>query len=82
MNMNLKQKLKNEPVVLGAAIPALAGAVLVLLVSFGIPITPDQADAIVNVLTLAIPLAMMVGAWIARSKVSPVDRGDGSDADE
>lgn len=68
----MKNVVKTEPVITAAAIPLLVGAVLILLVSFGIPVTPEQADAIVNVIELAIPIAMGVGAYLARRQVSPV----------
>lgn len=63
----MKKFLKNEPVVSAAVITGLVGAILRLLISFGIDITGDQVEAILDVVTLAAPI---VGALIARRFVT------------
>ena len=63
----VKNLVKNEPVVSAAVITGLVGALLRLLISFGIDITPDQVEAILDVVTLAAPI---VGAPIARRFVT------------
>lgn len=63
----VKNLVKNEPVVSAAVITGLVGALLRLLISFGIDITPDQVEAILDVVTLAAPI---VGALIARRFVT------------
>ena len=54
-------RLRNEPVL----VTTLVGALLVLLVQFGVPLSDGQADAITA-------LVIAVLAVFARSKVSPV----------
>ena len=63
----VKNLVKNEPVVSAAVITGLVGALLRLLISFGIDITQDQVEAILDVVTLAAPI---VGALIARRFVT------------
>lgn len=63
----VKNLVKNEPVVSAAVITGLVGAILRLLISFGIDITQDQVEAILDVVTLAAPI---VGALIARRFVT------------
>lgn len=53
-------RLRDEPVLLTTVV----GAVLVLLVQFGVPISDGQADAVTAVLVAVL-------AVFARSKVSP-----------
>ena len=63
----VKNLVKNEPVGSAAVITGLVGAILRLLISFGIDITQDQVEAILDVVTLAAPI---VGALIARRFVT------------
>lgn len=65
----VKNLVKNEPVVSAAVITGIVGALLRLLIAFGIDITSDQVEAILDVVTL---LAPIVGALVARRFVSPV----------
>lgn len=58
-----------EPVLAAGALAGIVGAVLVLLVSFGVRVTEDQQKAILAVVTL---LAPIIAAWVARSKVTPM----------
>jgi uncharacterized membrane protein YccC len=53
-------KIQNEPVLL----TTLVGAILGLLIVFGVPVTDDQKTAIVLVVTALL-------AIVARSQVSP-----------
>ena len=64
--------MKNEPLVTVATITALVGAVIGLLVAFGVPLTSDQQTAILGVTTVAAPLVV---ALFVRSRVTPVDKG-------
>lgn len=64
--------LSHEPVLTAAGIGALVSAVLVLMVRFGLPLSTDQQEAIITVVTLVAPL--LIAAWIARSKVVPVSK--------
>lgn len=59
--------LRNEPVVSAAVITALVGALLRLLIAFGIDISSDQVEAILDLVTLAAPI---VGALVARRFVT------------
>jgi hypothetical protein len=71
--------MKNEPVIVRAAI-TLAGAVVAVLVAFNVPITDQQQDAILG---LVLAVAMVVLALWARSAVTPnsnvVEQKKGSD---
>lgn len=73
--MNTHKKLSNEPVITAAAIGALVGAVLSLLISFGVPVTGDQVEAIKSLAELLAPIISMgVAAVIARGRVTPVSK--------
>lgn len=78
----MKNLIQSEPVVSAAAISALVGAVIGVLVAFGVPVSGDQADAILNLVAVLAPaVSMLVGAAIARSKATPnthvLERRDG-----
>lgn len=60
--------MNKEPVATIAGVQAAVAAVLVLLVSFGVPLTQDQQVAILGVAATVLPLVFAV--W-TRSKVSP-----------
>lgn len=58
--------MKNEPIVIRAALGALLG----LLVSFGVKLSGVQVDAIMALADAVIPLALaLIGALSARGKV-------------
>lgn len=57
----LIERIKDEPVLL----TALVGAVLDLVIVFGVPVTPEQKVAILAVVTTLLAL-------FARSQVTPV----------
>lgn len=61
--------LQTEPAVSVGSIGAIVTALLVLLISFGVPITPDQRAAISALAALVIPI---VAAIVIRSQVTPV----------
>lgn len=63
----IKKTLRNEPVVSAAIITGLVGALLRLLIAFGIDISSEQVEAILDVVTLAAPV---VGAFVARRFVT------------
>ena len=60
--------MKNEPAVSVGSITAAVAAVLVLLVSFGVPLSDDQQKAILGVVAVVAPL---LGAVLIRGKVTP-----------
>lgn len=63
--------LKNnrEPLITGAIVVSLVAAAIQLLVAFGIPLTPDQTQAIMGFVTILAPLVV---AWLVRGKVTPL----------
>ena len=54
----------NEPVITTAAIVAAVTAGITLLVSFGVPLTPDQQTAILGAVAVLAPFAL---AFVARN---------------
>lgn len=67
----MKNFIDNEPVLSAAAITALAGAILGCLVAFGVPVTGDQVEAILNLVGILAPVVgALIGAAIARNKVT------------
>jgi len=65
--VNVKNLVRNEPVVSAAVITGIVGALLRLLIAFGIDITGEQVEAILDIVTLAAPV---IGALIARRFVT------------
>jgi hypothetical protein len=61
--------IHTEPAVAIATAGAIVSAALVLLVSFGVPITQQQTVAISTLAALIIPIA---AGFLIRSQVSPV----------
>lgn len=61
--------MKTEPAITVASIVALVGAVITLLVVFGVEITEEQTKAILAFVTIAGPIA--VGVWARFKVVSP-----------
>lgn len=56
----------NSPLIEAATITALAGAVIALLVSFGVPVTDQQTAAIMSIVAIVAPFAVPVlarGKW-------------------
>lgn len=60
--------MNSEPVLTAASVAALVTAVVALLKAFGVPISDDQAIALVGVVG---PVATIAAALFARSKVTP-----------
>lgn len=58
--MNVKSKLADEPVVTTATVVALVGAIIALLVSYGVPVTDEQREAILTVTTIGLPMLVVV----------------------
>lgn len=54
-----------------AFITGFVGAALAVLVAFGVPLTDEQR---LRILELAVPLYLIVGAFVVRRKVMPVKR--------
>jgi len=59
--------------VLGAAILALAGEIMALMVAFGIEVTADQRVAILGIIGAAGTLAGLGAAWWASRRVTPLE---------
>lgn len=80
MNDN-KTLPQREPVLTAASAGVVVGAVIYMLVQFGVPISDTQADAVGAFVVVVFPIA---AAWIARRKVTPADQvverlgGDGT----
>jgi hypothetical protein len=68
--------MNREPLITAAGIVALVTTGIALLVSFGLPVTPDQVKAILSFTTVVAPLAV---AWIVRPKVTPLSDPRDSD---
>lgn len=64
----MKNTNTTEPAVIVGAISAIIASVLVLLVAFGIDITPDQTAAILGVVAAVGPIVVSL---IIRRKVTP-----------
>lgn len=60
--------MQKEPVMLAATIVSLVGAVIALLIAFGVDLTQEQTAAIVGLTNVVAPL---VAALFVRAKVSP-----------
>lgn len=60
-----------EPVITIGTISLVVSALLTLLVSFGVPISNAQLDAVLQFVAAVAPLA--VGYFLARQKVTPVE---------
>jgi len=69
--------MRNEPAITIGAITAAVGAVLALLVAFGLNLSEAQTGAIIAVV---VALGPLVSAIITRSQVTPV-ANIGSDYD-
>jgi hypothetical protein len=61
----------NEPAITGGIIVAIAGAILGVVVAFGVSITPDQQKAI---MVLVAAVAPIIAAVIIRQFVWPVKK--------
>lgn len=64
-------KPKDEPVALTGLIVAVVIAGISLVTAFGLKVTPEQAAAIIGIVSAIVALA---GALFARSKVMPMSR--------
>lgn len=56
--MSIKTAAAKRPVLTPAILTTLAAAILSLLVSFGIPLTPEQQDNINSVITISAPIVL------------------------
>lgn len=63
--------MNREPVITTASIAAVIVAIVALLKSFGVPISDEQATALVGAVGVVAPL---VAAFVARRKVTPVSQ--------
>lgn len=60
--------MSSEPLVTVASITAGVAAIIALLVSFGIPVTPEQQTAILGVVAVVAPIVV---ALVSRGSVTP-----------
>ena len=60
---------ETQPVITSATVTSLVAAVLVLVVSFGVPITDNQRNAIISVVAIVAPLGVI---WYAQRKTTPL----------
>lgn len=60
--------MSSEPLVTVASITAGVAAIIALLVSFGVPVTPEQQTAILGVVAVVAPIVV---AFVARGHVTP-----------
>jgi hypothetical protein len=63
----------NEPSITAGAISALAAAVLTVLVSFGIPLTSEQREAVLGLVAVVAPIIV---ALLIRGHVTPSAKVD------
>lgn len=61
--------MNREPVVTVASITAAIAAALTLVVSFGLPLTDEQQNAILGIAAVTAP---MVAAYFQRKRVTPL----------
>jgi hypothetical protein len=61
--------MSTEPIRIISAVIAVALAALPHLATFGVPITPDQTDALSTFLP---SLLVIIGGEVARARVTPV----------
>lgn len=62
--------MKNrEPVLNAAVVVAIVTAGIAMLAAFGLPITPEQTQAVIAFVSVVAPLAV---AFLARKKVTPL----------
>lgn len=60
--------MSSEPLVTVASITAGVAAIIALLVSFGVPVTPEQQTAILGVVAVVAPIIVAI---VARGSVTP-----------
>lgn len=68
--------MSREPLVTVGVITAFVAAVFAVLVSFGVPVTDEQQNAILSLIAVVAPIAV---ALLARPKVTPVQFPQDSD---
>ena len=58
--------MRNEPLLTAGAIASVISALLVLLSSFGVPLTPEQGEAINGFVAVVTPiaLALITRRWV------------------
>lgn len=60
--------MNKEPVLTAAGIAAITSALIALLLSFGVGLTPDQTAAIMGLVGVVAPV---VAGYFARKRVTP-----------
>lgn len=61
--------MSEEPVITSATVVAFVTALLVLAVSFGLPVTEEQRAAIISVVAIVAPFGVI---WWARRETTPL----------
>lgn len=56
----MKKNIKAEPIVTAAVLVTIVSALLQLLVAFGLQVSDEQTEAILNIVTVAGPLLLAV----------------------
>lgn len=75
--------MKNEPVISRAAVAAVIATAVVLLKAFGVEVSAELADQIVNVAFAVAPIAAIAwAAFSARKRVVPVAKVDTTVVDD
>jgi hypothetical protein len=62
-----------EPAITAGTITALVAALLALVAAFGLPVTPQQRDAILGLVAVVAPIAVAV---LVRPQVTPNKKAD------
>jgi hypothetical protein len=62
-----------EPAVTAGTLTALVAALLALVAAFGLPVTPQQRDAILGLVAVVAPIAV---ALLVRPQVTPNKKAD------
>lgn len=52
--------ISNEPVLTAGVIASIVSALLTLFLAFGVPLTPDQSEAILGLVAVVAPLAVAI----------------------
>lgn len=77
----LVEFVRTEPAAFGGVITGLIQAIIGILVSFNVPLTPDQQQAVLGMTTALVSLTVLVSI-IIRQNVTPTHRprnGEGKD---
>lgn len=64
---------RTDPLLLRSAVVAVGGTLMTALVAFGLPLSPGQQKAVLDVAIVVVPLAapLVAGWWARRHVYSP-----------